>query len=44
MKCENIDCEEEAVYDICPFAEDVWNETRYCNCCKKCRYQCLMDV
>jgi hypothetical protein len=41
-KCNR--CGKEAVYGTCPFAEEINNEIRECNCCEDCRYECRMDI
>jgi hypothetical protein len=28
----------------CPFAEEIHNDTRTCNCCDKCAYECAMEI
>ena len=37
-------CEEQEYYTTCPYAEDIYEETRECSCCPYCRQQCLESI
>ncbi len=28
----------------CPYAQEINNDDRECNCCDGCRHECLMDI
>ena len=41
--CRGSDTPGEALH-TCPFAEEIYGDTRLCNCCENCAMQCAHEI
>lgn len=44
-KCPTCDKNPATEPHVCPFAQDVHNDSEYeCTCCDECTHECAMDI
>ena len=41
---ESANCDHEMIVELCPYALDIGDEERMCDCCECCRIECAMDI
>lgn len=44
LKCQSCEVQPARALHECPFAAEIHNDFKQCDCCEKCTHQCCMEI